>query len=95
MCIVKNSLKKYTIKNWSGNQLFTLSSTDDSTAILRVQIWENEKNNNNKIFKEGKTKVIYEKKWVAVWRGQICLTKRKMDESIKICFIKLSQFSAS
>ena len=24
------------------------------------------KKNNNKIFKEGKTKVIYEKKWVAV-----------------------------
>ena len=43
MCVVKNSLKKYTIKNWSGNQLFTLSSSDDSTAILRVQIWENEK----------------------------------------------------
>lgn len=61
MCIVKNSLKKYTIKNWSGNQLFTLSSTDDSTAILRVQIWENEKNNNNKIFKEGKQKDLWEK----------------------------------
>ena len=41
MCVVKNSLKKYTIKNWSGNQLFTLSSSDDSTAIL--PIWENEK----------------------------------------------------
>lgn len=42
MCVVKNSLKKYTIKNWSGNLLFTLSSSDDSTAILRVPIWENE-----------------------------------------------------
>ena len=46
----------------------------------------------NQIFKEGKTKAIYEKNWVAIWRGQICLTKRIMDESIKICFIKLPVF---